>query len=321
MKKYEDIMNVAVVNFRQIWGNKERNLERMIGYVKAASKRGADIIVFPEMALNGYDNEEDKEWKDKMQVVTAEPVPGPSSLAMAEVTKQCGIYAVFGMSELAEDGKVYNSACVCGPDGVIGAYRKIHPALHEICWCSRGDEPFIFDTPFGPVGVGICYDSYSFHELARFYAASGCRLYVNPTAIGGEKGDERLEWRTYYRTGLEDIVNSTEMYVASSNLTGTNDYDESIGGSGVDIEEVKSFFGGSSVILGPGISKQVYVYAGEYDNLQEELLMATVDLGQSLHSIFKVDPLKNVPDYRPDVYIKLNEKLLATNYWKQFAGK
>ncbi len=318
MSKYEDVMNVAVVNFRQIWGNKERNLERIKSYIKAASKRGADIIVFPEMALNGYDNEPDKEWKDKMQVMTAEPIPGSSSESVAEVTKECGIYAVFGMAELDTDGKVYNSACVCGPNGIIGAYRKIHPALEEICWCSRGDEPFSFDTPWGPVGVGICYDSYSFHELARFYAAIGCRLYLNPTAIGGPI--ERMDWRHYYRVGLEDIVSSTEMFVASSNLTGTNDYDENEGGSAANIKPLGSYYGGSSVILGPGIGEKIHLYAGEYDFRQENLIMATVDLSQVQHSLFKVDPLKNCPDYRPDVYLKMNQKLLSMDYWKQFEG-
>lgn len=320
MKKYEDIMNVAVVNFRQIWGNKERNLDRIKGYIKAAAKKGADIIVFPEVALNGYDNEEDKEWKDKMQVLTAETVPGPSSESVAELTKKYGVYAVFGMAELdPKDNKVYNSACVCGPEGVIGAYRKIHPALQEICWCSRGDEPFTFDTPWGPVGVGICYDSYSFHELARFYAAAGCRLYLNPTAIGGPV--ERMDWRDYYRVGLEDIVNSTGMYVASSNLTGTNDYDEETGGSAPNIRPLGSYFGGGSIILGPGIGEKIHTYAGEYEYKEEELIMATVDLSQAHHSIYKVDPLKMCPDYRPDVYIKMNEKLLEMDYWKQFSNK
>ena len=36
MRQYEDIMNVAVVNFRQIWGNKESNLARIKGFIRSA---------------------------------------------------------------------------------------------------------------------------------------------------------------------------------------------------------------------------------------------------------------------------------------------
>lgn len=320
MRTYEDIMNVAVVNFRQVWGNKESNLARIKGYIRAAAKAGADLVVFPEMALNGYDNEMEVEWDQKMQVKTAETVPGPSSEAIAEVTKKYEVYAIFGMAERATDGsrKVYNSACVCGPDGVIGAYRKIHPALAESCWCTRGSEPFSFETPWGPIGVGICYDSYNFHELARYYAAMGCRLYCNPTAIG--PGD-RMEWKEYYTAGLKDIVSGCEIFVASSNLCGTADYDEDEGGSYGNIKPLTSLFGGGSMILGPGIAKKIHTFAGSVDNMEEEIVIATIDLSQAARRIFKVDPIKGCPDFRPDIYRKMNEELLKSSYWKQFIEK
>jgi predicted amidohydrolase len=50
----EDILNISVVNFYSIWGDPEQNLKRMVGYVKSAARTGAQIVVFPEMALTGY---------------------------------------------------------------------------------------------------------------------------------------------------------------------------------------------------------------------------------------------------------------------------
>lgn len=102
---------------------------------------------------------------------------------MAEISKKYGNYIVFGAAEYAEEKDcLYNSAFVTGPEGVIGTYRKIHPYDAENMWCEKGSEPFMFETPWGPVGIGICYDSYQFPELMRYYVSKGMRLHLNPTA-------------------------------------------------------------------------------------------------------------------------------------------
>lgn len=317
MRKYEDIISVAVVNFRQIWGNKESNLARIKGFIRAASKAGADLIVFPEMALNGYDNEDNVEKPEKMQIREAETLDGPSVSSIAELTSKYNNYVVFGMAERKEAGSltVYNSAVVCGPDGIVGSYRKIHPALAEQCWCERGDEPFSFMTPWGPIGIGICYDTYNFHELMRYYAASGCRLYLNPTAIGPS---DKYDWRDYYFTGLKQGVNSCEIFLASSNLVGTSFVNEEEGGSLGNIKKHELGFGGGSMIIGPGLSEKFHVYSGDIDWREEGIALSSIDLTLASRRNFKVDPVKGCPDYRPDIYKKLNEKLLKDPYWKQF---
>ena len=42
------------------WGDKETNLNRMLGYIEAAAAEGSNLIVFPEMGLTGYDDEAEK---------------------------------------------------------------------------------------------------------------------------------------------------------------------------------------------------------------------------------------------------------------------
>lgn len=51
----QDVLTVVVVNFKPDAGKKENNLQRMKGITTAASKQGADLILFPEMCLMGYD--------------------------------------------------------------------------------------------------------------------------------------------------------------------------------------------------------------------------------------------------------------------------
>ena len=145
----KDIMNVAVVTFEPRWGDKERNLNRIVGYIECAAARGANLVVLPETALTGYDVVAAPEGEACMHHRLAEPIPGPSTEAVAEVTHRLGVYAVFGLAERAEDGTVYNAAVACGPDGVLGRYRKMHlpgrsppgpaAATSRSCSARRGD--------------------------------------------------------------------------------------------------------------------------------------------------------------------------------------
>ncbi|MFR6257480.1 MAG: carbon-nitrogen hydrolase family protein, partial [Anaerovoracaceae bacterium] len=124
-----DIINLAVVNFRVASGEKEVNLRRMMDMSRAASRRGADLILFPEMALTGYGLFIDENIPQDEKVAYAETVEGPSVKALEEVAKDEGMYIVFGMPEKLkeDDNDIYNSAVVLGPDGLVGSYQKIHP--------------------------------------------------------------------------------------------------------------------------------------------------------------------------------------------------
>ena len=177
----KDLMNIAVINFVTLWGDKEQNLSRITGYCEAAGKRGADFIVFPETALSGYDTDHDHPRAEMMHTRLAETIPGPSTEAVAEIAKKYGLYVVFGMPERA-NGTVYNSAAIIEPNGKTYAYRKIHLPFDESSWAEPGDAPVLIPTPWGPVGVTICYDTYCFPELIRYYRAMGARLTLNVTA-------------------------------------------------------------------------------------------------------------------------------------------
>lgn len=84
---YEDVLTVAVVNFKLSEGNKESNLRRMKGFAEAASKRGADLILFPEMCLMGCDYFMSADIPQESKRALAEPFDGPSAQAMAEISK------------------------------------------------------------------------------------------------------------------------------------------------------------------------------------------------------------------------------------------
>lgn len=292
----QDIMNLAVLNFKPTCGKKENNLQRMLGYAEAICKRGADMIVFPEMALMGYDYyvDESISYEDKKK--NAEFFDGESAQAMAKISKKYGTYIMFGAPEVDKNTEdLYNSAFVVGPDGIIGAYRKIHPFATENIWCKKGEDPFLFDTPWGPVGIGICYDSYQFPELMRHYVYKGARLYINMTAELEEitHNGSRQSFKSYYRT-LEYGVLCNYIYIASSNLVG---YDKD------------NYFAGGSCILGPKLGPyyevDVMYYAGSPDDDQETVSMATIDLSLAERRLCQINESAGEMDYRPEIYKKL----------------
>lgn len=300
-----DIINLAIVNFKAVPGDKEANLNRMIGFSKAAAKRGADMIIFPEMALMGYGMFVDEEVPQEEKIRVTETVDGPSTKALEKVAKEKGIYIIFGMSEKLNenDTDIYNSAVVLGPEGLIGSYQKIHPYGSENMWCRRGEKPFMFDTEWGPISLGICYDNYQFPELARYYAWKGARLHLNPTASAEEFADEgasRHAWQRCYQPHLEYLVLTSSIYIASSNLTGW-DWKNQI------------YWGGGSFVTGPKTNPYEEVecttYIGEVEDYQEKLYVGTIDLTLATRHQCSDNPWGGGPDYRPSIYKKLFDEI------------
>ena len=297
MEYKQDIMNLAVVNFKVNAGDKEKNLKKIKEFAIAAAKRGADLVLFPELCLMGYDYYINDSIDLKEKIATAETVQGNACTEIAEIAKKYEMYIVFGMGEkLTEDAdQIFNSAIAIGPNGVMGSYQKIHPFDLENLWFTKGEKPFMFDTPWGPISVGICYDSYQFPELMRYYVAQGSRLYLNPTAVIEEIGKEgsRQAFVNYFAPTLEYGVLCNTIFIASANLTG---YDDTL------------FFGGGSSVIGPKLSPfyetDFTYYCGEKDNVQEGLYLSTIDLALARRRLCVDNKCTGVPDYRPEIYIK-----------------
>lgn len=295
MNYEKDIITVAVVNFKVNTKDKENNLRRIMGFAEAAAKSGADLVLFPELCTMGYDYYGNGDIELKEKISTAETLDGDTCASISKIAQKYGIYIVFGMAEklYPESTVMYNSAVAIGPTGVIGSYQKIHPFESERRWFAKGERPFMFETPWGPISLGICYDTYQFPEIMRHYVAKGSRLYLNPTAVVEEidKTGSRQAFINYYAPTLEYGVLCNTIFIASANLTG---YDGGI------------FFGGGSAIIGPKITAffetDFTYYAGQKDNLQEGIYSAALDLTLARRRLCVENAYTGTADYRPDLY-------------------
>ena len=167
---------IAGVQMDSTLGDKLGNLRTIQAKLDEAAKAGARLIVFPELALTGYNHVS----RDAAAEL-AETVPGPSTEAIAKHCALHDVWAVVGMIEKKDD-KLYNVAVTIGPKGVANCFRKIHmPCMGCDRFLDPGDRPFeVFDIGGLRLGVHICFDA-SFPESARVMTLAGADLLVLPT--------------------------------------------------------------------------------------------------------------------------------------------
>jgi len=166
-------VKVAVVQIDPKLREVDANVHRIIRGIAEAE---AKLVVFPECATTGYG------FASKADgLAFGEAIPGPSTARIARACRATKSFAVVGMLERA-GRKLYNSAAVIGPDGVVGLYRKMHrPFIGVDRFVTPGDLGFpVFKLPFGSIGVLICYDL-SFPEAARALKLKGAQAICVPT--------------------------------------------------------------------------------------------------------------------------------------------
>jgi predicted amidohydrolase len=152
------------------------NLARCLNSLETAAQAGARLVVFPEAALTGY------VYQDLAEAVPyAEPIPGPSTGALAEACRRLDVHMVAGMLEKDGDD-YYNASALIGPAGFIGKYRKLHlPYLGVDRFVKPGNlAPAVYETGIGRIGLAICYDL-DFPEYARVLALMGAQILVTAT--------------------------------------------------------------------------------------------------------------------------------------------
>jgi N-carbamoylputrescine amidase len=206
---------------------------------------------------------------------------GGSIARWAALAAERGLYIVAGFLE-REGVKLYNSAIVIGPDGVIGTYRKNHLWADEALYFERGDLGFpVFHTPFGRVGVLICYDGW-FPEAWRILALQGADIVCVPTnwvPMAEQPG------------GMPAMANVLCMGAAHSNSMVVAACDR------VGTERGQPFIGQSLIVDHNG-----WPVAGPASAREPELVTAICDLSQSRRKRNWNDFNQVMRDRRTDLY-------------------
>ena len=157
-------------------GMVDTNLARMLAYAGEAAGNRADLVIFPECSLTGYQFDSREE-----ALAAAQSVPGPATAAMSSLCTELNVHIIFGMLEQSGD-RLFNTSVLVGPKGVVCSYHKNHVAFQAVDrFVEKGDRPFeLCDMPKLRIGLELGYDTF-FPEAARVHSLMGADLVVLET--------------------------------------------------------------------------------------------------------------------------------------------
>ena len=191
--------------------------------VEWCEAEGVTILCCPEAILGGLADHAAHPTEFAIAASRLDAVLAP--LASDTVT------TIVGFTELAEGGRLYNSAAVLERGSVTGLYRKLHPAIHRSVY-EAGREIPVFRVGELTFGIVICNDS-NYSEPARLMAAQGATALFVPTNNGLPPARAGAELVAEARN--VDIARAVEnsMWVIRADVAGRTEKLVSWGSSGI----------------------------------------------------------------------------------------
>ena len=177
-------------------------LERAAGMAREAAAQGADMLQFAEFfSCYHVDNEG----------IHTGPLPEEAHPALplfANLAQELGVWFDLGsLTVPAPDGRAYNRQYVIDDQGIVRAtYEKIHlfdvdlggdDRYRESASLAPGERAVVTDTPWGRMGLSICYDV-RFPQLFRDYAKAGAKILSIPAAFTRTTG--QAHWHNLLRS-------------------------------------------------------------------------------------------------------------------------
>jgi predicted amidohydrolase len=175
-------VRVGAIQMRIADSDREDNLRRAVEWIrKGVRESGIQFAVLPETFDIGWINPRAKE--------LAEPLPGPTSLRLAELARELKIYIVGTLTECDGD-VVYDTAFLIGPGGeLLARHRKINilkwnkPQFSGNVYyrAGRPEDIGVVETSFGKVGIHICADIFVTNpDLTIKLRDLGARIVISP---------------------------------------------------------------------------------------------------------------------------------------------
>ena len=223
----------------------EENMREIIRLIhEAAALYQPELILLPETCAWDYSAAADASGRDPLSDRAAGP-DSPFILALRKLAEKYGTWLVSGILEKAQNpekavipetetaggadnGRCYNTVLVINDAGdIVTAYRKTH--LYD-AFESRESDLFLpgdslfdpVDTPFGRIGVFVCYEL-RFPEVARSQRARGADILLVPSAwVRGEMKSE------HFRTLVMARAIENTAYVLACNKSGSTAMGESL---------------------------------------------------------------------------------------------
>ncbi|MFI7610274.1 carbon-nitrogen hydrolase family protein [Nonomuraea terrae] len=171
---------IGIAQWRPEPGRSLSNAATAGRLVAALAARGADLVVLPELWPSGYD----ARTLAADAGAAAEPLDGPRDRLLRDLAREHRLWLFAGSVPERAEGVLFNTAPVYAPDGErVAAHRKVHlyPTTGEAAVFAAGATATVVATPWGPVGLSICFDG-DHPGYARALRSRGARVVVSISA-------------------------------------------------------------------------------------------------------------------------------------------
>jgi NAD+ synthase (glutamine-hydrolysing) len=219
-------VRLALCQLNAVVGDIAGNAERIRAGMSAARDAGAELVLFPELALTGYPPEDlllrEHFLRDVDLALRTLAGEVRGTIAIVGFPESSSSSSFFSSSSSPSTAAVYNSAAVLADGGVRAVYRKFHlpnyGVFDERRYFTAGSEPLTIDVGDRRVGVTVCEDLWTPGAPASEEAAAGASLIANISAspYHAGKGAEREQL-------FAGRARESNAYVAFCGLVGGQD--------------------------------------------------------------------------------------------------
>jgi NAD+ synthase (glutamine-hydrolysing) len=207
-------LRLALCQINATVGDIAGNAQLILTGLRSAHAAGAELVLFPELALTGYPPED---------LLLREHFLHDARSALDGLAREVAdMTVIVGFPELA-DGRVYNAAAVLSDGAVRSIYRKVHLPNYGVFDEQRYFTPgalsgATIDLGEHRVGLTVCEDLWQPGPPADSEAASGARLLINISASPYHAGKGAEREHLFARRAIENGV-----HVAFCALVGGQD--------------------------------------------------------------------------------------------------
>ncbi|MCH4171713.1 MAG: carbon-nitrogen hydrolase family protein [Lactobacillus sp.] len=203
MKDLKPTCRIALIQAAPVMFDKAKTLEKVAQLVAETRPQHPELIVFPELFIPGYPlglsfgftvGQRTEKGRQDWQLYYNNSiiVPGPETNQLGELAKASQAYLSIGVSERDQTtNTLYNSNLIFAPSGeLVAIHRKLKPTGSERVVWGDADRHFfpVVDTPWGPAGSLICWESYMPLARVALYE-KGISLYIAPNT------NDNPEWQ------------------------------------------------------------------------------------------------------------------------------
>lgn len=168
-------MKVGFYQFQPHFMQPEKNYSIIFHAIKQTE---ADLLVFPELAITGYNFES----REQLEKVAEPPYSSDGVKELSHLAREKNMGIVIGFAE-KEGNHIFNSALFIDSQGIRHIYRKVHLFFREKFLFEPGDKPFeVLEFKESKLGIMICFDWF-FPEVTRLLALKGADIICHPSNL------------------------------------------------------------------------------------------------------------------------------------------